>query len=87
MVRCISGHVFCPTVLRSSMTHIMSTPLIPHFVYLSHEIALLQKKKPARRKKNAQKGGFCRFEQSSSRRPVWRARLAGRCCARLNGEL
>ena len=44
MVRFISGHVFCPTVLRSSMTHIMRTPLIPHFVYLSHEIALLQKK-------------------------------------------
>ena len=43
MVRFISGHVVCPTVLRSSMTHIMRTPLIPHFVYLSLEMTLTEK--------------------------------------------
>ena len=55
MVRFISGHVFCPTVLRSSMTHIMRTPLIPHFVYLSLEIALTAKKKNLRAAKKMHK--------------------------------
>ena len=45
MVRLTSGHVVCRTVLRSIMTHIITPRLIAHFVYLSLEMTLTEKKK------------------------------------------
>ena len=46
MVGLTSGHVVCRRrPVRSITTHIITTPLIPHFVYLSLEMTLTEKKK------------------------------------------